>query len=241
MIVDVGGGTSDFTIIRLGPENRHKINRYHDILATTGVHVGGNDFDRRFNLAKAMPALGMRTHMKGPKRLEIPPSPYFDLATWHLIHNQYQRTNITHMESLRLLAEQPQLIERLIKLLRNQDGHRLIGYVEECKIELASATEATLSLDFIERGLQLSCQRKEFEEATAAEVKAIATTIQESLTMAQVSAQQINSVFLTGGTTGLPSIRHAVSDLFAGCKLVEGDRFGSVGTGLTLDAMRRFS
>lgn len=241
LIVDIGGGTSDFTIICLGPEHRRHINRHDDILATTGVHVGGNDFDRRFNLAKAMPALGMGSHMKGPKRLEVPPSPYFDLATWHLIHNQYQRTNITHMESLRLLAEQPQLIERLIKLLKNQDGHRLIGHVEECKIELASATAATLNLGFIERGLQLDCQRQEFEEATAAEVKAIATTLQECLTLAQVSAQQISSVFLTGGTTGLPSVRHAVAALLPECKLVAGDRFGSVGTGLTLDAMRRFA
>jgi len=241
LIVDIGGGTSDFTIIRLGPENRRKVGRYQDILATAGIHVGGNDFDRRFNLAKAMPALGMHTHMKGPKRLEIPPSAYFDLATWHLIHIQYQRTNINSIESLRPFAEQPQLIDRLINVLKNQDGHRLIGHVEACKIELAGATEATLNLDFIERELQLNCQRKEFEEATAAEVNAIATTIQETLTTAQVSAQQINSVFLTGGTTGLPSVRQAVSDIFADCKLVQGDRFGSVGTGLTLDAMRRFA
>ncbi len=241
LIVDIGGGTSDFTIIRLGPERLKQAGRYDDILATTGVHVGGNDFDRRFNIAKAMPALGMRSHMKGPKRLEIPSSPYFDLATWHLIHNQYQRTNITSMESLRLQAEQPHLIERLIKLLKNQDGHRLIGYVEACKIELASAHDALLDLYFIERDLQLGCTRDEFEEATEAEVEAISNTIHESLAAAQVDASQINNVFLTGGTTGLPVVRRAVSEIFAEERLVEGDRFGSVGTGLTLDAMRRFA
>lgn len=113
--------------------------------------------------------------------------------------------------------------------------------MEECKIKLANGAEATLCLDFIERGLALDCQRDEFEEATSAEVAAIATTIQECLTTAQISAQQISSVFLTGGTTGLPSVRHAVSTLFADSKLVQGDRFGSVGMGLTLDAMRRFA
>ncbi|MFC1749581.1 Hsp70 family protein [Pseudomonadota bacterium] len=241
LIVDIGGGTSDFTIIRLGPENSKKRDRHPDILATTGVHVGGNDFDRRFNLAKAMPALGMRSYMKGPKRLELPSSPYFDLATWHLIHNQYQRTNITDMEALRLHAEQPHLIERLVKLLKNQDGHRLIGQIEACKIELASATETKLSLDFIERELSLDCHRKEFDEATAGEVDAISETIRQSLITAQIKSQQISSVFLTGGTTGLPSVREAVNDAFPNCKLVDGDRFGSVGMGLTLDAMRRFA
>jgi len=241
LIVDIGGGTSDFTIIRLSPANSHKADRYQDILATTGVHVGGNDFDRRFNLAKAMPALGMRSHMKGPKRLEVPSSPYFDLATWHLIHNQYQRTNITAMSDLRLNAEQPELIERLITLLKNQDGHRLIGEIEICKIELTRATECQLDLGFIERELRLDCSRAEFDEATTREVAAIAETIQQSLTMAQLDAKQISSVFLTGGTTGLPSVRHAVADALPHSRLVEGNRFGSVGTGLTLDAMRRFA
>jgi len=240
LIIDIGGGTSDFTIIRLSPENRKKINRYQDILATTGVHIGGNDFDRRFNLAKTMPALGMHSLMKGPKRLEVPPSPYYDLATWHLIHNQYQRSNIHNMESLRMRAEQPELIARMIKLLKNQDGHRLIGRIEACKIELASMIESQLNLDFIEQGLQLNCHREEFDNATTREVEAIAKTIQESLTIAQINAQQISSVFLTGGTTGLPSIRKVVKDVFPSCQLVEGDRFGSVATGLTLDAMRQF-
>lgn len=241
LIVDIGGGTSDFTIIRLGPENSKHHDRQQDILATTGVHVGGNDFDRRFNLAKAMPALGMRSHMKGPKRLEVPSSPYFDLATWHLIHNQYQRTNITHVEGLRINAEQPHLIERLVKLLKNQDGHRLIGQIEACKIELASQTDADLNLDFIERDLRLHCQRDEFNQATLNEVQAIADTIEESLNSAGVNAEQISSVFLTGGTTGLPSVRKVVADAFPNCKLVDGDRFGSVGMGLTLDAVRRFA
>ena len=240
LIVDIGGGTSDFTLIRLSPERLNKADRYQDILATTGVHIGGNDFDRRFNLAKAMPALGMGSHMQGGSRLELPSGPYFDLATWHLIHNQYERSNIHQMESLRLRVEQPKLIERLVTLLKNQDGHRLIGQIEACKITLAKQLEASLDLSFIESSLSLDCQRKEFEQATQQEVDGIRQTIQQSLQSAQLTAEQISSVFLTGGTTGLPSVRQAVEALLPHCKLVEGDRFGSVGLGLTVDAQRRF-
>lgn len=241
LIVDIGGGTSDFTLIRLSPNQLNKADRYDDILATTGIHIGGNDFDRRFNLAKAMPALGMGSHMQGSSRLELPSGPYFDLATWHLIHNQYERSNIHQMESLRLRVEQPKLVDRLITLLKNQDGHRLIGQIEQCKIELANQQQAMLDLHFIENSLQLHCQRDEFEQATYQEVEGIRQTIQKSLQSAQLKPSQISSVFLTGGTTGLPSVRQAVQQLLPQCKRVEGDRFGSVGLGLTLDAQRRFA
>ncbi|MCF6324102.1 MAG: Hsp70 family protein [Gammaproteobacteria bacterium] len=240
LIVDIGGGTSDFTIIRLSPENQNRADRVDDILATGGVHIGGNDFDRRFNLATAMPALGMNSHMKGASRLKLPSAPYFNLATWHLIHHQYDPRNIHQMEQFRLHCEQPQLIDRLVRLLKNQDGHRLIGKVEACKIRLANQLETKLDLSFIEQSLSLTCQRSEFDEATQTEVNGISETIKASLQSAQLKPEQINSVFLTGGTTGLPSVRHAVQAIFNHCEIVEGDRFGSVGLGLTLDAQRRF-
>ncbi len=241
LIVDIGGGTSDFTIIRLSPGNQNKANRIDDILATSGVHIGGNDFDRRFNLATAMPALGMNSHMKGASRLKLPSAPYFNLATWHLIHHQYDPKNIHQMEQFRLHCEQPQLIDRLVRLLKNQDGHRLIGKIEACKIRLANQIETKLNLNFIEQSLSLTCQRSEFDKATQAEVNGISETIKASLQSAQLKPEQISSVFLTGGTTGLPSVRNAVQAIFNDCEIVEGDRFGSVGLGLTLDAQRRFN
>jgi len=240
LIVDIGGGTSDFTIIRLSPDNQNKANRVDDILATTGIHIGGNDFDRRFNLDKAMPALGMNSHMNENSRLKLPSAPYFNLATWHLIQHQYDPKNIHQMEQMRIHCEQPQLMNRLVQLLKNQDGHRLIGKIEACKIELASKLSTTLDLDFIEQGLNLPCHRSEFDAATTREVAGISQTIHASLQSAQLKPQQISSVFLTGGTTGLPSVRNAVKAIFNDCELVEGDRFGSVGLGLTVDAQKRF-
>jgi len=241
LIVDIGGGTADFTIIRLSPQNQLKADRYDDILATAGVHIGGNDFDQRFNLAKAMPALGLNSYMKGNTRLQLPSAPYYDLATWHLIHNQYDRQNIHRIETLRLNAEQPQLVDRLLSLLKQQDGHRLIGKVEACKIELASEMEAEMDLNFVEKQLHLHCQRDEFDQATQKEQQGICQAIQQTLHTAQTPVEQISSVFLTGGTTGLPSLRHAVNAQFPHSKFVEGDRFGSVGSGLTIDALKRFA
>lgn len=241
LIVDIGGGTSDFTLIRLSPERMLKTDRFSDILATTGVHIGGNDFDRRFNLFKAMPMLGMHSFVQGSSRLGMPTAPYFELATWHLIHKQYERNNIHNIQQLKLRAEKPELVERLLKVLRNQDGHRLISHVEESKIHLAEHLEGKLDLSFIEDDLMLACHRDEFDEATEKEVTSIAETVRETLVLGQISPEKISSIFLTGGTTGLPSVHRAVKSIFPNGKLVEGDRFGSVGAGLTLDAMRRFA
>lgn len=240
LIVDIGGGTSDFTIIRLSPERLLKSDRYDDILATMGVHIGGNDFDRCFNLVKAMPELGLNSYMRGSTQMELPKAPYYDLATWHLIQNQYERNNIHHMQSLKLRVERPELIDRLLKVLKQQDGHRLISQVEVCKIHLAEKQVAELDLDFIEKQLKLPCHREEFDEATKGEIDGIEKTMQAILAQAQVQAKQVNSIFLTGGSTGLPSVHRAVKSLFPGANIVEGDHFASVGLGLTLDAMRRF-
>ncbi|HEY0296817.1 MAG TPA: Hsp70 family protein, partial [Bordetella sp.] len=99
MIVDIGGGTSDFTVVRLGPERMARADRAGDILATNGVHIGGTDFDQRLNLALAMPLLG-RGHI-GPQGREVPSRVFFDLSTWHLIHWLYAPQAIREAQALR--------------------------------------------------------------------------------------------------------------------------------------------
>ncbi|NYS35841.1 Hsp70 family protein, partial [Streptococcus danieliae] len=87
LVVDIGGGTSDFTVVRLGPEQSKHADRTQDILATTGVHIGGTDFDHRLNVEQVMPLLGYR-HL-GPSGREVPSGVLFDLSTWHLIQWLY--------------------------------------------------------------------------------------------------------------------------------------------------------
>ena len=87
LVVDIGGGTSDFTVVRLGPQRIAQVDRSSDILATAGIHIGGTDYDRQLNLARVMPLLGLR-HI-GPQGREVPSRVFFDLATWHLIHWRY--------------------------------------------------------------------------------------------------------------------------------------------------------
>ena len=106
-----------------------------------------------------------------------------------------------------------------LRLLKNQKGHCLISQIEACKIRLANQLETELDLSFIEQSLSLTCQRSEFVEATQAEVRSISKTIKASLKSAQLKPEQINNVFLTSGTTALPSVRNAVQAIFSDCEL----------------------
>jgi len=122
LVVDLGGGTSDFTVVRLGPERMRRVNRSADILATTGVHIGGTDYDRQLNLAQVMPLLGYKH--TGPEQREVPSRVFFDLATWHLIHWQYQPKAIAHAKTLRSNYSDPRLHERLMQVLTERHRPR---------------------------------------------------------------------------------------------------------------------
>ena len=84
LVVDIGGGTSDFTLIRVGPGRAKRAERRDDILATSGVHIGGTDFDKALSLASMMPLLGLGSVLKNGR--EMPSGHYFNLAPWHTIN-----------------------------------------------------------------------------------------------------------------------------------------------------------
>ncbi|MHB1410210.1 MAG: Hsp70 family protein, partial [Acidovorax defluvii] len=151
LVVDIGGGTSDFTVVRLGPDRRARTDRASDILATTGVHVGGTDFDRRLSLALLMPLLGLGH--TGPSGREVPSRVFFDLATWHLIQWLYAPRALRDAQALRPDYAQPVLHDRLMAVLNQRLGHRLANTVEQAKIAASvDAVDTPMVLDWVEPG-----------------------------------------------------------------------------------------
>ena len=157
LVVDIGGGTSDFTLVRLGPQRMHKADRQSDIWATTGVHLGGTDYDKQLSLAKLMPLLGYKH--TGPDGREVPSRPFIDLSTWHLIHWQQSPKAIREAQALRINYSETQKHDRLMKVLREQLGHGLAHSVEQAKIACASgdrgATLQAMDLGLVETGLSV--------------------------------------------------------------------------------------
>ena len=238
LVADIGGGTSDFSIVRLSPERARAAERWSDVLANDGIHIGGTDFDKQLSLAEVMPLLGHRSPLKSGR--EMPSSIYFNLATWHTINFAYTRQVWAEQQRLYLEAQAPEQIERLLALIRDRAGHWLAHQVEEVKIALSSQETAPLSLERFAPGEQMLLSRSQFDLAALVLVEKIEAALTRLLPEAGVSASAIDTIFFTGGSSGIPLLRQRIAALFPQAKAVEGDLFGSIGAGLAVDAARRY-
>lgn len=238
LVADIGGGTSDFSIVRLSPERAGAAERGADVLANDGVHIGGTDFDRLLSLAWVMPGLGYRSRLKSGR--EMPSSIYFNLATWHTINAAYTRPVWSEQQQLLVDAAEPERLERLLALIRTRAGHWLAHQVEAAKIALSTDEDAALSLARFAPGESLRLTRAEFELATQTLVDKVAATVARLPGQAGIAAGRIDTLFFTGGASGIPQLRQRIAALLPHARAVEGDRFGSIGSGLAVEAARRY-
>ena len=231
LVVDLGGGTSDFTVVRLGPERMQQADRSADILATTGVHIGGTDYDQKLSLEQVMPLLGYR-HI-GPEQREVPSRVFFDLSTWHLIHWLYQPKAIAHAKTLRSNYSQAHLHERLMQVLTERHGHLMAHEVEQAKIR-CSVTDADTRIDLslIEPGLQAALGVADMHAHLAGLLARTVACARECVQAAGLTDRQIDAIYLTGGSSALRTFQRALQKAFPGVPLVEGDLFGGVASGL---------
>ena len=238
LIADIGGGTSDFSLVRLSPQRALKSDRRDDILATGGVHIGGTDFDKYLSLASVMPLLGMGSRMKN--NTEVPSSYYFNLATWHTINQVYtQKIWVQLKDVYRDVCEKDKL-DRLMSLIEQRAGHWLAMKVEEAKIALSEFPQIDLHLERLLSSQPLTIKREDFDIAIARMVTNVEATVAGVLRDAGIAASAVDTVFFTGGSSGVQSLRERIGALLPAARRVEGDLFGSIGAGLALDARRKF-
>ncbi len=239
LIIDIGGGTSDFSIVRVSPERARAADRKDDILASTGVHIGGTDFDRLLSTTHLMPELGYKTETKDGKRF-LPAGYFHDLATWQRINLLYTSKAMTDLRQIRYEAARPELVERMIDIVRHRQGHALAGRIEAAKIDLTDQAETMMEIALTDETLRVPMTRPGLEAAIEAAVGRVGDTALKTLREAGVEAGRITTLFLTGGSTAIPLLKRRMLALFPEARPVEGDLFGSVGLGLALDAQRKF-
>ena len=239
LIADIGGGTSDFSIVRLGPERHGQADRASDILANDGVRIGGTDFDRQLSLGVVMPLFGFGSAMKR-QGLDVPSSYFHDLATWSSINRMYEPRVLADIRQVRQEAAEPELLDRLMRVVHEQRGHTLAMEVEDAKIALSEQRRSEIPLEWIEPGLSASIARPDLVSHTKQLADRIGTRIKNCLVQAGLTADAIDSVFLTGGSVKLAHVHKAITKSVPSARIVEGDIFGAVGKGLTLEALRRY-
>jgi hypothetical chaperone protein len=238
LIADIGGGTSDFSLVRLGPDRAGRLERREDILANGGVHIGGTDFDKYLSLASVMPLLGYGSSMLSGAA--IPSSYYFNLATWHTINQAYTRKSIAQLADLVRDAAEPAKLVRLQKLIDERAGHWLAIQVEAAKIGLSASPTYAMELDRLSPQESLVVTREGFEAAIAQLVDSVGATVLRLFSEAGVEPEAVDTVFFTGGSSGVSLLRERIAALLPRARKVEGDLFGSIGAGLALDALRKF-
>lgn len=232
LVVDIGGGTSDFTVVRLGPQRANRPDRSGDVLATSGVHIGGTDFDQKLSLERVMPLLGHR-HL-GPQQREVPSRVFFDLSTWHLIQWLYLPRALAQAQALRVNYSDTRLHERLMRVLVQRDGHRLAHEVEQAKIR-CSQNDAPTAVDLseVEAGLSTGLDATDMRDHLATLLGRTVACARECVQRAGLHhAGGLDAIYLTGGSSALRPFQQALQAAFAGVPLVQGDLFGGVASGL---------
>jgi hypothetical chaperone protein len=247
LVADSGGGTSDFSVVRVGPAQRLRTERRGDILANHGVHAAGTDFDRHIELANILPvcghkSLGPATRGQAPR--EVPSRVYFDLATWHLINTVYAPQRVAELARMRNFYGDPRLHARLMRVVNRRLGHALAALAEQAKIDVADIADGghtQVPLEAIEAGLLVTLTQGQAIAAIEADVQRIVAAAHETLRQAGLAAGGIDVLYLTGGSTGLAPLAQALAAVCPRARVVRGDRFASVAQGLGLHAQRLFA
>jgi hypothetical chaperone protein len=239
LVADLGGGTSDFTVIRLSNKYINKYDRSGDILANTGVRIGGNDFDKDLSLAAIMPEIGYKSTY-GTKNLEVPLRHYYDLSEWSKVNMLYTTKIISQTRQLLFESHDKPRFKRLLQVLEQETGHALLAITEETKIALTDSAQYQTPFTFLEEGLSTTVTREQFDTAISQQIQKISNAALQCLSEAGVNAQDIDLVILTGGTTEVPSVQSEFRKLFPNAQLADENKLSSVGLGLAYDSQNKF-
>ncbi len=239
LIVDVGGGTTDCSMVRMGPNYRNEVDRAGDFLGHTGDRIGGNDFDISVAGKLLMPLLGMQSMFKDG--LPIPTQVFWSAVK---TNNVGEQTLFNSAKTEDLLSQyylksaEPKILQRFIRLHQEKKNHQLVRSAEQAKIMLSDSAHYDVDLSYIEEALTCQVSRETFSLAVKDHVVRMTQLIDEVVTQAQCTPDLI---YITGGAAKSQIIRQVIETKFSDIEVVDGDHFGSVTKGLTVWAERLFS
>ncbi|MCG9731686.1 molecular chaperone [Shewanella sp. Isolate13] len=239
LVVDVGGGTTDCSMVKMGPNHIDNRDRSADFLGHSGQRIGGNDLDIALSMASFMPHLGLGSLMVN--QLPVPSKPFWNAVAVNDISAQRDFSALASkklIEDLIKDAQKPELIERLLKVQKQQLGYKLVRSAEQSKIALSSTPEVDTPLEYIQGDLHARVSESDFETAITIPLSKVEALMREALDQAGVMPDRI---YVTGGTARSPAIYKRISGLFPEIPIVVGDHFGSVTAGLTRWAQRVFA
>jgi hypothetical chaperone protein len=245
LIGDFGGGTSDFSLLHVGPGVRGRGRTAKDLLGNSGLGLAGDSFDARIVRKLVSPALGSdsfeRSYAQAADRPAniIPAVPawiYANLERWHYLSFLKTRNVAEILKSARARAQEPEKIEALINLIEEDLGYQLHQAVQRLKVELSHHESAEFRFRDGSMDIVATVNRSDFEGWIAEELQSIERCVDTLLTTSNIAPLDVDRVFLTGGTSFVPAVRRIFEARFTASRVRTGNEFTSVARGLALRA-----
>jgi len=239
LIADFGGGTSDFSLLRVGPGVRRAHGGHAQLLGTAGVALAGDAFDGRIVRHVVAPQLGMGSQFRSifGRVLPVPAWIYRHLERWHHLAELRSPDTLHLLYALRKDAVHRKRLEALIHVVEQDLGFPLYRSVHRSKLDLTAAERACF--DFAHGPITISqpLTRAGFEAWIAEDLQAIERGLDSLLERTGVPAAEVDSVFLTGGSSLVPAVRRRFAERFGAERLRDGEELTSIASGLALRAL----
>ena len=231
LIGDFGGGTSDFSVLRFEPRSNRRV----EPLGHSGIGIAGDTFDYRIVDRLISPRLGKgTTYRLFDTDLPVPPEYYSSFARWHRLSLMRAPRTMRDIEAVARTAAHPDRLRALLRLIRDELGYALYRAVSEVKAELSRADTAVLRFTHAGFAIDETVRRHDFEQWIAEDIARIDGTVQVALTEAGLRENEVDHVFLTGGTSLVPAVRELFVKRFGVDRITGGSEFVSVAEGLAL-------
>jgi hypothetical chaperone protein len=239
LIADFGGGTSDFSLMQVGPSVRRRGHTAEDILGTDGVAIAGDTFDSQIVRHMVAPRLGQGSQYRSAfnKVLPVPAWLYTNLERWHYLSFLKSKKTMDMLAELRLQAFEPEKIAALLHVIDNDLGYHLYRAVEQTKIDLSEQEMSSLRFRDAALAIEQTVRRDEFESWVGDEIAAIAACLDRLLARTGVTPTDVGSVFMTGGSSFVPAVRRLFEARFGASRIRRGGELTSVAKGLALRAL----
>lgn len=230
LVVDIGGGTTDCSLLLMGPQWRQKADRQDSLLGHSGCRIGGNDLDIALVFKCLMPLLGMGGETE--KGIALPVLPWWNAVAINDVPAQsdfYSAANGRMLNDLLRAARDADKVALLLKVWRQRLSYRLVRSAEESKIALSAQPDFNAELPFISDELATAISQQGLEEALNQPLARIMEQVKLAL---ESSHETPDVIYLTGGSARSPLIKKALAAQLPGIPIAGGDDFGSVTAGL---------
>lgn len=230
LVVDIGGGTTDCSLLLMGPEWHGREDRADSLLGHSGCRVGGNDLDIALAFKHLMPLLGMGGQTE--KGIALPILPWWNAVAVNDVPAQadfYSTANGRLLNDLLRDAREADKVALLLKVWQQRLSYRLVRSAEECKIALSEQSQVEAQLPFISDELATAIDQQGLEAALNQPLQRILEQVRLALAS---SNETPDVIYLTGGSARSPIIKKALAETLPGIPIAGGDDFGSVTAGL---------